>query len=100
MLFMVVERFKQGKTKDIYRRFEGRGRMMPEGLKYIDSWTSANLDRCFQLMECEDASFFPEWILQWSDLAEFEIIPVVSSKRTKQVVDRLVNLMGKDLPET
>ena len=100
MLFMIVEHFKQGKTKDIYCRFEERGRMMPKGLKYVDSWTSANLDRCFQLMECEDASLFQEWILQWSDRAEFEIIPVVSSQKTKQVVDRLVNLVSKDLPET
>lgn len=90
MLFMVVEHFERGKTKDIYRRFEERGRMMPEGLEYLDSWVSANLDRCFQLMECDDPLLFQEWILQWQDLAEFEIIPLVSSKRTKQVVDRLL----------
>ena len=93
---MVVERFKQGKTKDIYRRLQERGRMMPEGLKYLDSWTSADFNCCWQLMECEDASLFQGWILQWSDLAEFEIIPVVSSQKTKQVVERLVNLVGKD----
>ena len=90
MLFMVVEHFKQGKTKDIYRRFAERGRMMPEGLNYLDSWTSASLDRCFQLMECDDLSLFQEWILQWEDLAKFEIIPVVRSKKTKQVVERLL----------
>ena len=88
MLFMVVEHFKQGKTKDIYRRFAEQGRMMPEGLKYVDSWTSANLDRCFQLMECDDPTLFQEWILQWSDLAEFEIIPVVPSKETLQAVNK------------
>ena len=94
MLFMVVEHFKQGKTRDIYRRLQERGRMMPDGLKYIDSWTSADCDCCWQLMECEDASLFQEWILQWSDLAEFEIIPVVPSKETKQVVQRTVNMVG------
>ena len=42
MLFMVVEHFKEGKTKDIYRRLQEKGRTMPEGLKYIDSWISVN----------------------------------------------------------
>ena len=61
---------------------------MPEGLKYVDSWTSANLDRCFQLMECDDFTLFQAWVLEWEDLAEFEIIPVASSNKTKQVVKR------------
>lgn len=95
MLFMVVEHLKQGKIKDIYRRLAERGRIMPEGLKYVDSWTSASLDRCWQLMECDDPSLFQEWVLQWEDLAEFEIIPVVSSNKTKQIVDLSVDLVGK-----
>ena len=88
MLFMVVEHFKQGKTKDIYRRLQEKGRTMPEGLKYIDSWISANLDSCFQLMECDNPALFQEWILEWDDLAEFEIIPVVPSNETKQIVNK------------
>ncbi|MBE9042971.1 DUF3303 family protein [Pleurocapsales cyanobacterium LEGE 10410] len=90
MLFMVVEHFKPGKTKDIYQRFSQQGRMMPEGLKYLDSWVSANLDRCFQLMECDDPRLFQEWILRWEDLAEFEIILLVSSKETGEMVTRLL----------
>ena len=88
MLFMVVEHFKQGKTKDIYRRLQEKGRTMPEGLKYIDSWISASLDCCFQLMECDDPLLFQEWILEWDDLAEFKIIPVVPSNETKQIVNK------------
>ena len=90
MLFMVVEHFKQGQIKEIYCRLQERGRMMPEGLQYLDSWISANCDRCFQLMECDDPRLFQEWILQWEDLAEFEIIPVVSSKNTQEIVNRLL----------
>ena len=88
MLFIVIERFKDNKTKDIYRRFQEKGRMMPEGLKYKDSWISANLDRCFQLMECDDPRLFQEWIVQWQDLAEFEIIPLVPSKETTEIVTK------------
>ncbi|PMB51579.1 hypothetical protein CEN39_14505 [Fischerella thermalis CCMEE 5201] len=90
MLFMVIERFKDGKAKEIYRRLQEKGRMMPEGLKYVDSWVEINFDRCFQLMECDDPSLFQEWILQWQDLGEFEVIPVVSSKQTAEVVNKML----------
>lgn len=90
MLFMVVEQFNDGKTKEIYRRLEERGRMMPEGLKYLDSWVSANFEQCFQLMECDDPRLFQEWILQWHDLGTFEVVPVVSSKETTKVVAKFL----------
>jgi hypothetical protein len=90
MLFMVVERFKNRDPKEIYRRFREKGRMMPEGLKYLDSWVEVNFHRCFQLMECNDLHLFQEWILQWQDLGEFEIIPVVPSKETAEVVTKLL----------
>ncbi len=91
MLFMVVEKFRNGKTQEIYRRFKEKGRMMPEGLKYIESWVSANFNECFQLMECDDVSLFQEWILQWEDLVEFKIIPVVSSRQTTEIVNRFLD---------
>jgi hypothetical protein len=80
MLFMVIERFRDGDAEAVYRRFRERGRMLPEGLEYIDSWTEASLDRCFQLMACEDPRLFEQWVARWQDLVEFEIIPVLSSK--------------------
>ena len=88
MLFMVIERFKNRSSLEVYRRFQEKGRMMPEGLKYIDSWIEASFERCFQLMECDDPRLFQEWILQWQDLVEFEVIPVVPSKETTEVVTK------------
>jgi Domain of unknown function (DUF3303) len=80
MLFMVIESFRDGDAKAVYRRFQERGRMLPEGLTYIDSWTDATFERCFQLMECEDQRLLQEWVSRWQDLVEFEIVPVISSK--------------------
>ena len=85
---MVIERFKNHNSKEVYRRSQEKGRMMPEGLKYIDSWVDAGFERCFQLMECDDLRLFQEWILQWQDLVEFEVIPVVPSKETTEVVTK------------
>jgi hypothetical protein len=86
MLFMVIERFKNRDAVAIYRRFREQGRMMPDGLQYVESWIESNFDRCFQLMECDDPRLFQQWIIQWQDLMEFEIIPVVPSKDVLEVV--------------
>jgi hypothetical protein len=80
MLFMIIERFKNHDAVPAYRRFREQGRMMPEGLKYIESWVEANFDRCFQLMECDDVRLFEQWVARWEDLIDFEIVPVISSK--------------------
>ena len=75
---MVVERFTQG-PRPVYERAAEHGRMLPPGLAYVDSWIDERLDRCFQLMETDDPSLFDEWIARWSDLAEFEVVPVIES---------------------
>ena len=85
MLFMVIERFRDRNPAPIYARLQEQGRALPDGLRYIDSWIEANFDRCFQLMECDDALLFQQWILQWRDLAEFEIVPVSSSKTVREL---------------
>lgn len=85
MLFMVIERFKNRDAATVYRRFEERGRMMPDGLKYIDSWVEANFDRCFQLMETDDPALFQEWIDNWKALVDFGVLPVVSSAEAKNL---------------
>ncbi|MGP8128782.1 MAG: DUF3303 domain-containing protein [Candidatus Bathyarchaeia archaeon] len=86
MFFMVVERFKNRNARAVYTRSRERGRMLPEGLKYVDSWVEANFDRCFQLMECNDAKLLQKWVLEWQDLVEFEIVPVVSSKEATDTI--------------
>lgn len=85
MLFMVIETFRHGNADAVYRRFHEQGRMQPEGLKYVDSWIDVNLERCFQLMECDDARLLQQWVARWHDLMEFEIVPVTNSKDTREL---------------
>lgn len=86
MLFMVIEKFKNQDAKAVYKRFQEQGRMMPDGLKYIDSWVEASFNRCFQLMECDDPVLFQQWIAKWQDLMEFEIVPIVPSAEAKKSI--------------
>ena len=65
--------------------FKNKGARLPDGLRYIESWVEANFDRCFQLMECDEAVLLQQWVLQWRDLAEFEIVPVSPSKSVRNL---------------
>ncbi len=79
MRYMVIETYKQG-PGPVYARVAELGRLLPPGLAYLESWIDERgLDRCFQLMETDDPSLFDQWIADWSDLVEFEIMPVISS---------------------
>jgi hypothetical protein len=79
MRYMVVERYTHG-PEPVYARAAEKGRMLPEGLAYVESWVDERtLDRCFQLMETEEPALFDQWIGAWSDLVQFEVVPVVSS---------------------
>jgi hypothetical protein len=86
MIFMVVETFRNQDAKAIYRRLREKGRMMPDGLKFINSWVTADLDRCFQLLEADDITLLQRWIAGWSDLMMFEIVPVASGKETAEAL--------------
>ena len=85
---MVIETFRDRNGEAIYQRLREKGRMMPEGLTFINSWVAADLGRCFQLMACDDVAKFQQWIAQWSDLIEFEIVPVIEGKETAAMFAR------------
>jgi len=89
--FMVIERFRGPESvRAVYQRFREQGRLMPEGLSYVESWIEPNFHRCFLLAECSDPRLIQEWVLRWHDLIDFEVVPVVGSKETAEVVTRSV----------
>jgi hypothetical protein len=75
---MVIETFLLG-AGPVYERAAEKGRMLPAGLSYLDSWVDEGLGRCFQLMETDDPNLFDEWTVAWSDIVRFEIVPLVDS---------------------
>jgi Domain of unknown function (DUF3303) len=93
MLFMVIERFKDNDMIPVYEHLRDKGRMLPEGLRYVNSWIEPNFSRCFQLMECDDLRLFQAWTLAWRGTgATFEIVPVVESALTREVVEPFLQL--------
>jgi len=75
---MVLETFKDARA--VYARFRAEGRLAPEGLRYVGSWVTADLRRCYQVMECDDAALLEDWMARWRDLVDFEVVPVLSSR--------------------
>ncbi|OGK77224.1 MAG: hypothetical protein A2X51_13575 [Candidatus Rokubacteria bacterium GWC2_70_24] len=86
MLFMVIENFLNQDARSVYRRFRDKGRLTPDGLQFVGSWVEADLGRCFQLMECDDVTLLQRWVVEWSDLVDFEIVPVVPGKAVAEAL--------------
>jgi Protein of unknown function (DUF3303) len=90
MLYMIIERFKDGDPVPVYRRFRERGRQLPDGLTYVASWVTLDTTMCYQLMECEDRALLEQWIARGSDLVDFEVIPVITSaEAVERIAPRL-----------
>ena len=83
---MIVEHFKNQDPLPVYRRFRDRGRLAPQGVRYVSSWVDEKLERCFQLMETEERRYLDEWIAQWIDLVDFEVYPVITSNEAAERV--------------
>ena len=79
MHYMIIERFRDGNAIPVYRRFRDRGRLASEKLKYVASWVTKDLARCYQIMECDDRALLDAWMAQWSDLVDFEVEEVMTS---------------------
>ncbi len=86
MQFVIVENFRNRDPLPVYRRFRDRGRLAPDGLRYVGSWVSDDLSRCFQIMECDDRALLDEWMSHWEDIVDFEVIPAMSSAEAAAAV--------------
>jgi Domain of unknown function (DUF3303) len=90
MLYMIIERFKNGDPVPVYRRFRDHGRRLPDGLRYLASWVTVDMTMCYQLMECEERDLLDQWIAGGSDLVDFEVVPVITSaEAVERIAPRL-----------
>ena len=52
----------------------------------MSSWVTADLGRCYQVMETDRPELFEVWFAEWADLVEFELIPVMTSAEAREAV--------------
>lgn len=84
--YVIIEHFRSETIKALYQRFEEKGRMLPAGVHYLHSWINEDVSICYQVMESESLELLKSWIVKWEDLADFEIVPVISSAEAKAKV--------------
>jgi hypothetical protein len=104
VLYMVVEKFRNGDPQPVYARFRERGRMAPDGLDYVSSWVSADLATCYQVMSTNDPALLQVWMKNWEDLVEFEVHPVVTTwlkpRKPKRIETSLASVPAVELGMT
>lgn len=86
MLFMVIEKYKDKEM--VYKRFREKGRMMPKGVSYVNSWVSADGNTCYQINECDSEDLLHKWAENWTDVTDFEFIPVISSREMSEKMEK------------
>lgn len=86
MRYMIIEHYRNGDPLPVYRRLRDRGRLMPDGLRYVESWVTSDLRHCFQIIDCDDRVLLDRWIEGWKDLVDFEVQPVVTSAEARAAV--------------
>jgi len=86
MLYMVIERFKNGDPVPVYRRFRDQGRMAPPDVRYVSSWVTEELTECFQVMECDSRASLDAWMEHWNDLVDSEVVSVMTSEEARDPV--------------
>ena len=84
MLYMIIETFHPGKQKQLYKRFKEKGRQLPAGVHYINSWIDEDLKTCYQVMESDTNEKIREWVQFWADLSDFQVIPVLTSAQAQE----------------
>jgi uncharacterized protein DUF3303 len=86
VIYMVIEHYRNGDPQPVYARFRSRGRLAPDGLRYLNSWVTPDLAHCYQVMECDDRALLDEWMSAWRDIVDFEVHPVVTSAEAAALV--------------
>ncbi len=89
MTFMIIETFRPGKVKELYKRFADKGRQLPQGVLYINSWIDEKVETCYQVMESDSVEKINEWVQLWNDIADFTVIPVISSAEAMAKADTM-----------
>ena len=83
-LYMVVERFKDAAA--VYERLWERGRLTPKGLEYVSCWVDENVERSYRLMQCNGRQPLDDWMANWSDLIDFEVLRVITPEEAGEKV--------------
>jgi hypothetical protein len=88
MKFMLTFTMQPDKRNEAIARFLKTGGHPPQGAKLLGRWTRADFSQGYDLLESNDATALTEFALQWSDLMQLEITPVIEDKELSELVKK------------
>ncbi|MDD9942109.1 MAG: DUF3303 family protein [Myxococcales bacterium] len=80
MLYLLKTHYLHG-PGPVYERAAKQGRMLPDGVRFVDSWIvdDEKLDVCYEVVETDDPALLDVWMQPWADLISAEVVPVIRS---------------------
>ena len=88
MKFMLTFTLQPDTPNEAIARFLKTGGQPPKGAKLLGRWTGTDLSKGYDLLETDDPSALTELALQWTDLIEMNIVPVVEDRELGEVLKR------------
>jgi hypothetical protein len=90
MKMMLTFAFKQDiKARDeAIARFRKSGGQPPKGVRMLGRWTRADFSGGYDLLESDDPRALAEFAMQWSDLMDLTLTPVLDDESLTDVLTR------------
>ncbi len=86
MLFMITYAFAPDDRDTVQDRFKKTGGTPGEGVKMHGRWHAIGGGQGFVLAESNDGVAIGKWMQNWTDLLEFEVIPVNNDEDVMKVL--------------
>lgn len=86
MLFMTLWKTPSGNRDRALERFGKTGGPPPAGIKVIGRWHSVTQGSGVVISETDNAELLAKWCLDWSDLLEFEVVPVIDDSTVAAIL--------------
>ena len=86
MLFMITYAFSPDVRNTAQERFKKTGGMPGAGVKMVGRWHAIGGGHGFLLAESNDGVAIGKWMQEWTDLLEFEVIPVNNDEDVLKVL--------------
>jgi hypothetical protein len=86
MLFLVEWILRPETRDEVIRRFKETGGAPPGGAKMLGRWHALSQSNGLAIVESSDPGAMAKWALEWSDLMEMEITPVVDDEGLTEIL--------------
>lgn len=86
MLFQGTYVYSTDHRDTVRPRFKETGAPPPPGVDMLGRWHNAAGNGGFFLVETDDPVALARWLQEWTDVIDFEVVPVVTDEQVSEVI--------------